>query len=224
MFTTPNSKIKSWDDLDYWSSEDWNLVQERMDEAGDRLVPSRERVFAALDLCPWSSCRVVILGQDPYPDPDQAMGLAFSVPKGAGYRGSSLDNIFRELCTDLKYRRPSSGDLTYWAEQGVLLWNAIPTGFKNRTLAHSKWEWKSLTLELVERCSERGCVFILMGMVARNYLPHISSDVLVTGHPSPLAVNNPKKSSHNFIGSRIFSTTNALLVARGKEPIDWLLI
>ena len=104
--------IQNWDDLDYWSSEDWKNVQEKLDEVGDRCNPSRERIFLPFDLCPLLLTKVVILGQDPYPDPMMATGLAFSIPKGAAYVPPSLDNIFREYCTDLHDNRRSHGNLT----------------------------------------------------------------------------------------------------------------
>ena len=223
------NSIKSWDDLSYWSSDDWKLVQDRLDEAGNRVVPVRERLFHALDLCPLERCRVVILGQDPYCDRDAAQGMAFSVPKNLSYRPPSLQNIFRELCTDMHCKNPQHGDLTEWAKQGVLLWNCIPSVYPEKgALSCASWEWFSLTQEILLTLTVKPVVFVLMGAKARLFRDIIDTEasyaeIIETGHPSPLAVNSKSKTSHKFIGSRIFSRVNELLVQHRMEPINWSL-
>lgn len=223
------NSIQTWDDLSYWSSDDWKAVQERLDTSGYNILPRRERLFNALDLCPLERCRVVILGQDPYCDPNASQGLAFSTPKTCQYRPPSLQNLFRELCTDMGCKEPQHGDLSGWAAQGILLWNVIPSVFPEegpRSCEH--WEWRSLTTEILLTLTAKPVVFVLMGAKARsfvNIIDHETSyaEIIETGHPSPLAVNSKFRTSHKFIGSRIFSRTNELLVRHRMEPINWSL-
>lgn len=224
-----NNSIKHWDDLNYWSSDDWKSVQDRLDTSGYRILPRRERLFTALDLCPLEHTRVVLLGQDPYCDPDAATGLAFGTNKNLSYRPPSLQNIFRELCTDTHCKSPQHGDLSGWASQGVLLWNVIPSVYHEEgPLSCSHWEWGSLTEEILLTLTAKPVVYILMGAKARSFVELIDheasyAEIIEVGHPSPLAVNSKSKTSHKFIGSRIFTRTNELLVQHRLEPIDWSL-
>lgn len=221
------NSMNSWDDLEFWSSKDWDTIQERLDDHGNSILPARHLLFTALDSTPLERCRVVILGQDPYCDPEAAMGLAFSVPKTCHYKPPSLQNLFRELCTDLHVKSPQHGDLSGWCEEGVLLWNAIPSVYPDEgPLSCAHWEWGSLTREILLTLCHKPVVFILMGNRARAYrdlIDHENSyaEIIETGHPSPLAVNSKFSTSNKFIGSRIYSRCNELLVQHRMEPINW---
>lgn len=220
--------IKTWEDLPFWQSGEWQVIQERLDDY-DRshtlYNPRRDVLFAALDTCPYSDCRVCILGQDPYPDHDQATGLAFSVPKGSKKLPPTLQNILKEYQDDLGNPQPDHGDLSVWAKQGVLLWNVIPTCEDGKASSHRSWdEWYLLTNQIIEALSNKGIVFGLLGGFARSYAKHIDRDaneVVETAHPSPIAVAT--KASNPFNGSRFFSTINDKLVGMKLEPIEWRL-
>lgn len=222
--------INQWDEMDYWTSKEWSVIQDRLDqfdrEGGKvrRYNPKREDIFNALDLCPLEKLKVVLLGQDPYPDLHKAMGLAFSIPNQKGLSiPPSLSNIFAEYQADLGHPPPESGDLTKWAQEGVLLWNVIPTCTTGKPLSHENWtEWRPLTEEIVKVANRKGAVFILLGARAKEYKDLIDpdfSEVIEGTHPSPLARNSRKP----FRGSRIFSTCNSFLCAQGDSPIDWRL-
>jgi uracil-DNA glycosylase len=219
------NSIKHWDDMNYWSSDDWRKVQERLDEAGDRVLPVRECLFSALDLCSLERTRVVLLGQDSYCSKEAATGVAFSVPKTC-HKPPTLRNILAELKADLHYEA-QHGDLTGWCEQGVLLWNVIPSVlWQYGPLSCSHWEWSSLTKEILLTLTTKPVVFVLMGVRARSYSDIINheesyAEIIETGHPSPLAQNSRSKSTAKFIGSRVFSRVNELLTLHRMEPIDW---
>jgi uracil-DNA glycosylase len=189
--------------------------------AGRRFFPPADRVFNALALTPFDDVRVVILGQDPYHGPGQAMGLCFSVPPGVP-PPPSLQNIQRELETDLSLPRPASGDLTPWAERGVLLLNAVLTVSPGRPASHAGKGWERFTDRAIRELSERreGIVFLLWGRYAQQkgrIVDTTRHHVLTTAHPSPLSASN------GFFGCRHFSQANALLRAGGREPVDWAL-
>lgn len=223
-----NQNIKKWKDLKYWETGEWQVIDERLKELkkkGRPFNPTRDKLFAALDLCPYDTCRLCILGQDPYPNSEMATGLAFSVPKEVKNLPSSLKNILQVYQDDLHLPHPGHGDLTSWAQQGVLLWNAIPSCEAGHAASHSDWfEWDYLTQEIIEQLSAKGIVFGLFGAFARKYKKVISDEsnaVIETAHPSPLAeMNNPDNA---FSKSRFFSTANAALVNLGYEPIEWRL-
>jgi len=216
--------------LDFWQSGEWQVVNERLkefDKLGVVYNPKRSALFRALSLTSLEQTKVVILGQDPYPDPKLATGLSFSIPRGFG-PGSfppTLRTIFNEYTNDLKYPTPSHGDLEVWATQGVLLWNAIPSCQAGKSLSHD-WpgnEWGYLTKEIVERCARKGIVFALLGAVAKRYSELIdlsNNEVILTSHPSPRGSRNSRTP---FEGSRLFSTINAKLISQGLTPIDWRL-
>ena len=221
--------IKEWDDLSFWQSGEWQVIEERLsdyDKARTSYNPHRDFLFAALDACPFSQLRCVILGQDPYPDKDMATGLAFSVPKGTKEFPPSLQNILIELKTDMGYEDPiTKGDLSEWAAQGVLLWNVYPTCFTGRPGSHHWPEWKELTKEIVKESSEKGVVFGFLGKKAydfKQYVDESGSSIVFANHPSPLSVRQ-KVQKHPWFGSRFFSTINAKLVEMKQEPIDWRL-
>jgi uracil-DNA glycosylase len=189
-------------------------------EAGRRFYPPADKVFNALSLTPFEAVRVVILGQDPYHGPGQAMGLCFSVPDGIA-PPPSLQNIFKELSSDLGVQTPSHGDLTSWAERGVLLLNAVLTVSPRKPGSHAGKGWERFTDRAVAELSDRreGVVFLLWGKYAQqkgDVVDGARHHVLTAAHPSPY-------SATGFFGCRHFSRANELLVAAGEAPIDWQL-
>ena len=189
-------------------------------EAGRRFLPPADRVFAALQLTPFEDVRVVVLGQDPYHGAGQAMGLCFSVPPGVP-PPPSLQNIFRELSSDLSLPTPSTGDLTPWATRGVLLLNAVLTVSPRQAASHAGKGWERFTDRAIASLSNRreGIVFLLWGKYAQQkgeLVDRARHHVLTAAHPSPY-------SAGGFFGCRHFSKTNELLEAGGRPPVDWRL-
>ena len=189
--------------------------------AGRGYYPSADRVFNALALTPFDDVRVVVLGQDPYHGRGQAMGLCFSVPPGVP-APPSLQNIHKELASDLGLGRPSSGDLTPWAERGVLLLNAVLTVSPGRPASHAGKGWEQFTDRAIRELSERreGIVFLLWGRYAQQkgiVVDATRHHVLTAAHPSPYSAAN------GFFGCRHFSRANELLAAGGREPVEWAL-
>ena len=205
---------EAWAHLSFFR-DSWPAIQTRL--AGSDFLPGPQAIFRALQILPPQAVRVVILGQDPYPTPGHADGLAFSVtPETALPR--SLSNIFKEMDSDLD-TRPTNGDLSHWAQQGVLLLNtslSVPPGAAG---AHARWGWDKLAAQAVaEAQRHRPLAFILWGNHAQKALSHLTrpSDlVIASAHPSPLSARR------GFFGSRPFSQVNAWLAARGEAPIDW---
>jgi uracil-DNA glycosylase len=188
---------------------------------GRRFYPPADKVFNAFALTPFEDVRVVLLGQDPYHGPGQAMGLCFSVPAGVPLP-PSLRNIFDELQSDLGIARPSSGDLTPWAERGVLLLNAVLTVAPGQPASHAGKGWERFTDRAIRELSERrdGVVFLLWGRYAQQkgaIVDRTRHHVLAAAHPSPLSAAN------GFLGCCHFSQVNALLGQLGREPVDWSL-
>lgn len=215
--------------LDFWQSGEWQVCKERlqdMEKRHERYCPgSIANVCRPLSTLPLAEVRVCIVGQDPYPDPRFATGTAFSIPGSYQPREfpQTLREIFKEYASDLHFPEPTSGDLSRWTTQGVLLWNAIPTTKAGQSLSHDWDEYSFLTREIVSKLSERGIVFCLLGSVARRYIESISLEnnaVIVTSHPSPRGSLNSKSP---FKGSRIFTTINDKLVENGLPSIDWKL-
>jgi uracil-DNA glycosylase len=188
---------------------------------GERIAPEPSRIFAALALTPFEAVRVLILGQDPYPTPGDANGLAFS-HAGSGRLPRSLANIYRELSDDLGVAPPASGDLTPWARQGVLLLNAALTVAEGAGEAgsHLRLGWGDVTDGIIAGLSQARphLVALLWGGPAqarRSLIDETRHHVIVSAHPSPLSARR------GFFGSRPFSRTNAWLVAQGQPPVDW---
>lgn len=207
---------QSWADLPFFT-QDWPGIRARLEDQD--WLPGPDRVFAALDLTPPAAARVVILGQDPYPTPGHANGLAFSVtPQTPLPR--SLKNIYAEMQDDLG-ATPANGDLSHWARQGVLLLNTSLSVLPGQAGIHAAWGWERLARQAVARAqSERPLAFILWGGHAQKALaglPRIEDLVIATAHPSPLSARR------GFFGSRPFSRVNDWLAARGEAPIDWTL-
>jgi uracil-DNA glycosylase len=186
---------------------------------GKVIYPPGKQIFRAFDLCPVESVKVVILGQDPYHGPGQAHGLCFSVPKGVP-PPPSLQNIFKEIETDLGFPPPPHGDLTGWAEQGVFLLNAILTVEARKPASHRGKGWEIFTDRVIQLIAQvrPHVVFLLWGSYARSKAPLIDRQrhlVLEAAHPSPYSAEK------GFFGCRHFSQANAFLVAHGLTPIDW---
>ncbi len=182
------------------------------------IYPPKDDTFRALELTHFADVKVVILGQDPYHGPGQAMGLAFSVPIGVK-QPPSLRNILKEMHTDIGGDEVGHGDLTSWAEQGVLLLNTALTVEDGKAGAHSKKGWAEFTDGIIKKLSERGdIVFILWGAHAqkkRDYIDANRNCILEAPHPSPLSAHR------GFFGSKPFSQTNAYLKAKNIKEVDW---
>ena len=192
----------------------------REKQAGITVYPPGGSIFKAFDLCPLDKVKVVILGQDPYHNPGQAMGLSFSVPEGVA-APPSLKNIFKEIESDLGIRMSGSTDLTPWARQGVLLLNSVLTVRAGAAASHSGLGWQEFTDAVIRIISETqdGVVFLLWGNYAKTKAPLIDISrhhILAAAHPSPLARGA-------FFGCRHFSRVNEILEYEGKSPIDWKL-
>ena len=183
------------------------------------IYPPQDQVFKALEVVDFSAIKVVILGQDPYHGEFQANGLAFSVHKGVKFP-PSLKNIFKELEDDLGIRNLQNGDLSSWAEQGVLLLNATLTVEASKAGSHQKKGWEQFTDRVIEEVATKGqhIVFVLWGSYAQKKGKMIDREkhlVIETAHPSPLSVYR------GFYGSKPFSKINAYLAEVGQQPIDW---
>ncbi len=193
--------------------------------AGTRIFPRGADWFRALDLTPPGAVRVVILGQDPYHGPGQAHGLCFSVKRGVR-TPPSLVNIYKELRSDLGIDPARHGFLEHWAEQGVLLLNAVLTVRMGVAGSHQKRGWERFTDAIVRTvaASDQPIVFMLWGAHAQKKAAFVENVtrggrhlVLTAAHPSPLSAHG------GFFGCRHFSKANAFLVANGRTPIDWAL-
>ncbi|MDP2549424.1 uracil-DNA glycosylase [Oceanobacter sp. 4_MG-2023] len=189
--------------------------------AGKVIFPPGPFIFNAFNHTPFEQVRVVIIGQDPYHGPGQAHGLSFSVQSGTRIP-PSLANIFKEMEADLGIRMSGSGDLTPWADQGVLLLNATLTVEQARAGSHQKKGWERFTDTVIQRLNEQrdGLVFVLWGSYAQKKGAMIDQNkhlVLKSVHPSPLSAHR------GFFGQKPFSRINQYLVSRGQPPIQWQL-
>lgn len=186
--------------------------------AGQVIYPPGSQIFRAFELTPLENLKVVILGQDPYHEPGEAMGLSFSVPDGVRMP-PSLRNIFKEIETDLGIQMSGRTNLEKWASQGVLMLNAILTVRAHQAASHKDIGWTEFTDAVISYISNNcsGIVFLLWGRFAISKIPLIDTSrhyVLTAAHPSPLARGA-------FFGCRHFSQANAILSSLGKSPIDW---
>ena len=189
--------------------------------ATQTIYPPADRIFEALHLTPLHEVKVVILGQDPYHEPNQAHGLSFSVMPGVQIP-PSLVNIYRELQSDLGCRIPNNGYLKKWADQGVLLLNTVLTVREHQANSHHGQGWEIFTDRIIELLNEREkpMAFILWGTPARRKKAMITNPrhyIVESPHPSPLSADR------GFFGSRPFSRVNAFLESCGETPIDWQL-
>ena len=218
--------MTSWDDLTFFHTSIFTEIVDTLEKQtaeGVSILPAADDIMNAFKYVSFDEVKVVILGQDPYPDKTQAHGLAFSVPEGVHPYPASLKNIFRELKDDLGCAEPTSGCLIPWAEQGVLLLNTSLTVIEGDRNSHAKLGWQGLVAEVVrDLANEReNLVFILWGKKAQSKAVYIDrkKHLVVRGsHPSPLAANKG-----GFFGTKPFSQANDYLVAHGIEPIDWCL-
>jgi uracil-DNA glycosylase len=184
------------------------------------IYPKGSLIFNAFDQTPFDKVSVVILGQDPYHNPGQAMGLSFSVPDGVK-PPPSLVNIYKELNKDIGMPIPTTGNLTKWAQQGVLLLNAALTVRANEPASHSKIGWMEFTDEVIKIISnqKKEVVFILWGNFAQQkqiLIDATKHKILKAAHPSPLSAYN------GFFGCKHFSSANQYLTEKNKNPIDWM--
>ena len=188
--------------------------------AGKIIYPPGSLIFNAFNTTPFNKLKVVILGQDPYHGPGQAHGLSFSVPPGIK-PPPSLVNIFKELKNDIGIQMPKEkGDLTHWAQQGVLLLNTALTVRAGEPFSHAKSGWAQFTDAVIHTISEKkeNIVFLLWGKFAQEkqiFINETHHHVLCAAHPSPFSADK------GFFGCKHFSKTNALLVKDGNDPIDW---
>lgn len=205
---------------DYFLHIVTTLKTERL--TGRTIYPPGNLIFNAFDHTPFDKVKVVIIGQDPYHGPGQAMGLSFSVPDGVK-PPPSLQNIFKEINSDLGVSmHPAYGNLTQWADQGVLLLNASLTVRANEPNSHADIGWMRFTDAVISTISEKkqSVVFLLWGRFAQDKQPLIDETrhyVLRAAHPSPFSADK------GFFRCRHFSRTNELLVKHGNHPIDWML-
>jgi uracil-DNA glycosylase len=206
---------------DYMQSLRNFLKQEK--ESGQLVFPKSTDVFNAFKHTPLERVKVVLLGQDPYHGPGQAHGLSFSVQKGVAIP-PSLRNMYKELANDIPgFKIPAHGDLTAWADQGVLLLNATLTVRAHQAGSHQGKGWETFTNHVISALSaeKQGLVFLLWGKFAQNKAQLIDGtkhNLLKAAHPSPLSAHN------GFLGCRHFSKTNDILQAQGQTPIDWQII
>lgn len=189
--------------------------------AGAALLPAREHIFEALRLTPPDRVKVVLLGQDPYPTPGHAHGLCFSVQPDVRPLPMSLRNVYKELHDDVGFRVPNHGYLASWAEQGILMLNAVLTVRAGEPNAHAGRGWEAFTDRIIDTvaASRARIVFLLWGGSARKKAKLVTQPqhaIIACAHPSPLSVRK-------FLGCRCFSRTNERLVEAGRSPIDWAI-
>jgi uracil-DNA glycosylase len=202
----------------YFVSLSEYLKREKL--SGIKIYPKGPDIFNAFNMTPVQNVKVVILGQDPYHGPGQAHGLSFSVPEGVALP-PSLQNIYKELFSDLGIKPANNGSLLKWAQQGVFLLNAVLTVRAGEAASHSKIGWMEFTDAVISKLSKErdGIVFMLWGNFARGKRDLIDTSrhlVLEAPHPSPLARGA-------FFGCRHFSKANEFIISKGKEPINWTL-
>ncbi len=194
----------------------------KTEKASNKIIyPLGSLIFNAFNKTPFNKIKVVLLGQDPYHNPEQAMGLSFSVPDGIKIP-PSLQNIYKELKQDIGIKIPNNGNLTSWAEQGVLLLNSVLTVRENEPASHCKIGWMNFTDAIIKKISDEktGIIFLLWGNFAKEkqmFIDATKHHVLRAAHPSPLSAYN------GFFGCKHFSRTNELLIQQGIDPIDWSL-
>lgn len=216
---------KKWDEIlkdEYEKDYFVNLLKHLQIEYRDKTIfPPKKDVFKALRLTDYDNIKVVIIGQDPYHGTGEAEGLSFSVRDGIK-KPPSLKNIFKELHDDLGYNEPESGSLIKWAEQGVLLLNAILTVEKDKPLSHKGLEWERFTDAVIKKINQKETpiVFILWGAFARSKKALITNPnhyIIESPHPSPFSARN------GFFGSKPFSKTNKFLISKKISPVNFKL-
>lgn len=217
------NQIRTWQEffLELDKTINFQNMKRFIENADETIVfPKKKDVFNAFTLTPLSEIKVVILGQDPYHQPGQAMGLAFSVPSGQKLP-PSLKNIYKEIHDDIGGPLMRDGDLTYLAKQGVFLFNTVLTVEKGKPLSHASASYLAFTKDVIKLLNEapQPIVFILWGTHAKSFKKYINGSqkfVIEGNHPSPLSANRG-----GFFGLKYFSKTNALLSKNGIKPINW---
>lgn len=187
--------------------------------SGKTIYPAAKNIFNAFNLCPFDSVKVVIIGQDPYHEPNQAHGLCFSVESGVNFP-PSLINIYKEIESDCGHKSITNGDLTAWAHQGVLLLNSTLTVAAHEATSHSGRGWETFTDSVIAALAKNktNIVYILWGSFAQKKAEIVDKKenlVLTSAHPSPLSAYR------GFFGNHHFSRANEYLTEHGKAPIDW---
>lgn len=214
---------KSWKErlADEFKKEYFNRLTGfiREEYSTSTVYPKGNHIFNAFEHCPFDKVKVVLLGQDPYHEPGQAHGLCFSVREGIPFP-PSLINIFKEIESDLGHPVPKNGDLTRWADQGVLLLNATLTVKAHAAGSHQNKGWETFTDAAIDRLNKerKNIVYLLWGSYAQrkgSYIDTARNFVLKSPHPSPLSAHR------GFFGNKHFSQTNDYLIATGQTPIDW---
>lgn len=214
---------KSWKErlADEFKKEYFNRLTGfiREEYSTSTIYPKGNHIFNAFEHCPFDKVKVVLLGQDPYHEPGQAHGLCFSVREGIPFP-PSLINIFKEIESDLGHPVPKNGDLTRWADQGVLLLNATLTVKAHAAGSHQNKGWETFTDAAIDRLNKerKNIVYLLWGSYAQrkgSYIDTARNFVLKSPHPSPLSAHR------GFFGNKHFSQTNDYLIATGQTPINW---
>ena len=215
---------KSWKDaLDSEFEKDYfkNLTQFVRSEylSGKTIYPEPKNIFNAFNLCPLPDVKVVIIGQDPYHEPHQAHGLCFSVESGVDLP-PSLQNIYKEIESDLGHKSITNGDLSSWAKQGVLLLNSTLTVQAHIAASHAGHGWEMFTDAVIQTLAQnqKNIVYMLWGAFAQKKAEFVNPNdnlILKSAHPSPLSAYR------GFFGNHHFSRANEYLIANGKTPIDW---
>lgn len=213
--------------LDYWKTGEWQVIQERLkdlDKKGVKWNPPRKELFSNLRSIKREDVKVVILGQDPYPNRRHATGIPFCIPEEEDTLPPTLVTILNEYSSDLGLPFPSDPSLSSWLRNGVLLWNVIPTCTSGASLSHRWDEYNYLTWEILDELSNQPVVVCALGGYAASFLrekDYENFTVILTSHPSPRA---SKASRNPFVGSKIFSRINTALQADwNQKPIDWRL-
>ena len=203
------------------NSSGFHVFMNKINQLYDKkaVYPAQDNIFKALKLTPYSNVKVVIVGQDPYHGENEANGLSFSVSPGIKLP-PSLKNIYKELYDDLKIDRKDNGDLTDWAEQGVLLLNTVLTVEKDKPASHRNFGWELLTDYIIKTLNEKKepIVFILWGNFAKNKAKLITNQrhlIITSSHPSPFSAR------YGFFGSKPFSKANNFLISNDISPIKW---
>ena len=187
--------------------------------SGKTIYPAAKNIFNAFNLCPLNQVKVVIIGQDPYHEPGQAHGLCFSVEKGVDLP-PSLINIYKEIESDIGHKSITNGDLTAWANQGVLLLNSTLTVRAHVAASHAGYGWEMFTDAVIKTVAQnrKNVVYMLWGSFAQKKAEIVDKNenlVLCSAHPSPLSAYR------GFFGNHHFSRANEYLIEHGEEPIDW---
>lgn len=197
-----------------------NFVKSEYQSKKGNIFPKGDQIFRALNVCPLSNVKVVILGQDPYPTRGNAHGLCFSVEENVRPFPKSLVNIFKEIEADLSIPFPENGSLVRWAEQGVLLLNAVLTVEEGKPESHARKGWEQFTDAVISAVNKNNSqvVYLLWGSKAQEKAAQVDTKnnlLLKTVHPSPLSAYR------GFLGCKHFSLTNNYLISNGKNPINW---